>query len=235
MWKQKLYSSCMVISCSFIMNIGGIQKDPSDGINNSLKADTTTADLPVFILPNVTLNQAALNFAKDYVKKNSWGLVQLKKKNKTSLNIINSVFIKNNIPSELKYMAVVESNLNTVMVCNSTGATGIWQLMPFTADELGLNVTEENDERLHIQKSSVAVAKYLKQLYEEFGDWLLVVAAYNSGPGKVGRAIELSGSHDFWKLQSFLPLETRNHVKRYISVLYFFEIENESSNTKNSV
>lgn len=231
MWKQKIYSSCMVISCSLMMNIGGIHKDPHDTMKNSVTAATTISEQPVFILPNVMLNSSALNFAKDYVKKNNWGLSQLKKRSNTSLNIINSVFEKYDIPSELKYMAVVESNLNAALVCNSTGATGIWQLMSFTADELGLNVSEENDERTHIKKSSVAVAKYLKQLYEDFGDWLLVVAAYNSGPAKVSRAIQLSGSHDFWKLQNYLPTETRNHVKRYISVLYFFELQNNASAT----
>ena len=231
MWKQKLYSSGLVIYCSLIMTAGGIQKDPGDGMKNSVNAAAIVSEQPVFILPNVTLNSTALHYAKDYLKKNNWGLSQIKKRSRTSLGIISSVFMKYDIPSDLKYMAVVESNLNTDLVCTSTGATGIWQLMPFTADELGLNVDEGNDERLHIQKSSIAVAKYLKQLYDEFGDWLLVVAAYNSGPAKVTRAIQLSGSHDFWKLQNFLPLETRNHVKRYISVLYFFEMPNNSSAT----
>lgn len=219
----------MMIYCSLMMTVGGIQKDPLDAMKNTVNTDTTISDIsdqPVFILPDVMLNPSALNFAKDYVKKNSWGLSQLKKRSNTSLNVINSVFEKYNIPPVLKYMAVVESNLDSELVCNSTGATGIWQLMSFTADELGLNVSESNDERMQIKKSSVAVAKYLKQLYDELGDWLLVVAAYNSGPTKVSRAIQLSGSHDFWKLQNFLPLETRNHVKRYISVVYFFEMQN---------
>lgn len=231
MWRQKLYRSGLMIYCSLIMTVGGLQKDPGDRMKNSVNADAIATSQPVFILPDVALNSNALLYAKDYLKKNNWGLSQIKKRSKTSLSIINSVFKKYNIPSALKYMAIVESNLNTELVCSSTGATGIWQLMPFTADELGLNVSEENDERLHIQKSSAAVAKYLKQLYDEFGDWLLVIAAYNSGPVKVNRAIQLSGSHDFWKLQNFLPLETRNHVKRYISVLYFFEMQNGVLNT----
>jgi membrane-bound lytic murein transglycosylase D len=219
-----------VIYCSLTMNIGSIHKDPAHAAKDPVMVNTTVSDQPVFILPDVTLNPTALYYAKNYVKKNNWGLSQIKKKSKASLNMINSVFVKYNIPPELKYMAVVESNLNTALVCNSTGATGIWQLMPSTADELGLKVYPENDERLLVQKSSAAVAMYLKQLYEEFGDWLLVIAAYNSGPAKVSRAIQLSGSHDFWKLQNFLPLETRNHVKRFISVLCFFEMQNNLLN-----
>ena len=161
-------------------------------------------------------------------KKNSWGLEKIKERSQSNFKIINSVFSKYDIPPELKYMAVVESNLNADTVCNSSGATGIWQLMPFTALELGLKITDDIDERLHIYKSSAAAAKYLKQLYAEFGDWLLVIAAYNSGPAKVTRAINLSGQNEFWQLQNFLPAETRNHVKRFVSVLYFFEEQNKA-------
>src|SRR6185369_6885856 len=132
---------------------GGMQKDPTDVTKNIVNTDTIVSKQPVFSLPNEILNPSALNFAKDYVKKNNWGLSQLKKRSKTSLSIINSVFEKYDLPSELKYMAVVESNLEADLICNTTGATGIWQLMSFTADELGLNVRGENDERLQIKKS----------------------------------------------------------------------------------
>ena len=156
-------------------------------------------------------------------RKNSWGLEKLKESSQLDLTIINSVLTRHGIPDELKYMAIVESNLNTDTVCNRTGATGLWQLMPVTARELGLKVTGDHDERLHIDKSSAAAAKYLQRLYAEFGDWLLAIAAYNSGPGKVTRAINLSGHKNFWQLEEFLPTETRNHVKRFMSVMYFFE------------
>ena len=126
----------------------------------------------------------------------------------------------------MKYLAVVESGLKTNLV-NSIGAAGIWQLMPTTAQELGLKVTAGYDERLHIYKSTKAITKYLNQLYDQYGDWLLVVAAYNSGPLYVNRAIRLSGSRDFWKLQNWLPAETRNHVKKFVSIQYYFE-EQES-------
>jgi membrane-bound lytic murein transglycosylase D len=208
-----------------------VQKGPDAEAMMVSGTYTTISHEPVFTLPDFDMNSTALLYAKEYVKKNSWGLEKLKKKSRNSLAVINSVFKKNHIPTELKYMAIVESNLNNDTVCSSTGATGIWQLMPFTACELGLKITDTGDERMNIYKSSAAVTKYLKQLYAEFGDWLLVVAAYNSGPAKVSHAIQLSGSHDFWQLQNFLPLETRNHVKRYISILYFFELQNNSSTT----
>jgi membrane-bound lytic murein transglycosylase D len=225
MLRGKLYSVGLLIYCLLVMP-GNIQKGPGTGTKRVAGIDPIFPHTPVFTLPNFDLNQTALQFAREYVEKNSWGLEKLKRRSQSRFTIINSVFSKYNIPSQLKYMAVVESNLNTDTVCSSTGATGIWQLMPVTACELGLKITDSCDERLHVYKSSRAVAKYLKQLYAQFGDWLLVVAAYNSGPAKVTRAIRLSNSHDFWKLQNLLPLETSNHVKRYMSVLHFFEGQN---------
>jgi peptidoglycan lytic transglycosylase D len=227
MLRQKLYSAGLLIYCSLI-TVGNIQKGLSSKTkivttNNTIYNDTIISTAPVLTLPGLDANHAALQFAKEYVKKNIWDLQELKQTTQSKFSIIRSVLSKYNVPSELKYLAVVESNLDSDTACSSAGARGIWQLMPVTASELGLKVTDDVDERLYLSKSSVAAAKYLKQLYDEFGDWLLVVAAYNSGPAKVDRAINLSGTHSFWKLQNFLPAETRSHVKRFVSTLYFFE------------
>ena len=228
MLRGKIYSAGLLIYFSLI-TAANIQKGSATGTKNITGNDTMIVQEPVSTPSDFDLNPAALLYAKEYVKKNNWGLERLKKRSRSSLKIINSVFSKYDIPPELKYMAVVESNLNTDTVCNSSGATGIWQLMPFTALELVLKITDDIDERLHIHKSSAAAAKYLKQLYGEFGDWLLVIAAYNSGPAKVTRAMNLSGQNNFWQLQNFLPEETRNHVKKFVSVLYFFEEENKTA------
>ena len=222
MLRRKIYSAGLLIYCSLI-TVGNIKKGSDTGRKDIAGNDTIILQEPVSIPSDFDLNPTALQFAKAYVKKNNWGLEKLKKSSRSSLKTINSVFTKYGIPLELKYMAIVESNLNADTVCNSSGATGIWQLMPVTALELGLKITDETDERLHVYKSSAAAAKYLKQLYTEFGDWLLVIAAYNSGPARITRAINSSGYRNFWELQSFLPEETRNHVKRFMSVLYFFE------------
>jgi membrane-bound lytic murein transglycosylase D len=229
MLRQKLYSAGLLIYCSLV-TVGDIQK--SSNSRTQYVPDNNTIisqEPPVLTVSGFVLNPPALEFAKEYVKENGWGLEKLRKRSRSKLSIINTVFSKYNIPPELKYMAIVESNLITDTVCNTTGATGIWQLMPVTACELGLKITDEVDERLHVYKSSAAAAKYLKQLYAEFGDWLLVIAAYNSGPAKVTRAINLSGYRDFWQLQNFLPAETRNHVKRFVSMLYFFEAQKKAS------
>ena len=233
MLRQKLYSAGLLIYCS-LFTVGNFQKGSSSKTkivtaNNTIYNDTIVSQTPILPLAGLDLNQTALQFAKEYVKKNIWDLEELKKTIHSKFSVINSVFSKYDIPPELKYLAIVESNLNTDTACSSAGARGIWQLMPVTACELGLKITDTVDERLYVYKSSAAAAKYLKQLYAEFGDWLLVLAAYNSGPAKVNRAIDLSGYHTFWQLQNFLPAETRNHVKRFVSMLYFFEGQNKAT------
>lgn len=231
---MKLYSVVLVIFCSLIVD-SNTQK-LSNGVKNKVTGfEKIISEEPVFSVPGFDLNENALQFAAEYVKENNHGLANLKKRSRSRLHIINTIFTKYNIPAELKYMAVVESNLVSDAVSDRSGATGIWQLMPATASELGLTVTDEIDERLYIDKSSAAAAKYLKQLYAEFGDWLLVIAAYNSGPAKVSRAIALSGYDNFWQLQHFLPRETRNHVKRFVSVMYYFEEQNYSTGQQNSL
>jgi membrane-bound lytic murein transglycosylase D len=123
---------------------------------------------------------------------------------------------------------------------SSAGAVGPWQLMPNEATRLGLKLSPI-DERTDYYKSTKAAATILKELYEKFGDWLLVVAAYNGGAGRLSNVIQKKGTKDFWQLQYDLPLETRNHVKKFIATHYVFEEENtfafdagEKLNTKTS-
>ncbi len=172
--------------------------------------------------PQVTLSPQASKYVSAYVKKNSPWLQKIKDRSANHFRIIEGVFTKHNLPLELKYLAVVESKLKSSSV-SRMGAVGPWQLMPQTARELGLKVSGSTDERTHYYKSTTAAAKYLNSLNRMFDDWLLVVAAYNGGPGTVLKAIRLSGSRNFWKLQHHLPAETRAHVKHYIGVHYFFE------------
>jgi membrane-bound lytic murein transglycosylase D len=227
MLKRKLIRTVLASYCSLIVVAVYFQKDFSTPVHCVIPviADSASEVKPVFIPSDSGLNANVIKFAKTYLKKNSYGLAKLKKRYKPSFKVINSVFTQYDIPLDLKYLAVVESNLkiNTV---SRTGAKGLWQFMPATGREHGLKITDDYDERLHVYKSSVAAAKYLKKLYAEFGDWLLVVAAYNSGPGYVKRAIKRSGSCDFWELQNYLPKETRYHVKKYISIHYYFEEQN---------
>ena len=172
--------------------------------------------------PTVRLNANATKFVKDYVKKNASDLDAIKGRSDKFFPVMDKVFSSYKLPLELKYLAVIESELRLKAVSH-VGAVGLWQLMPGTAKMLGLKVSSKYDERRLSYKSTNAAAKYLKDLHREFGDWLLVIAAYNSGPGPVYTAIKKSGSRNFWRLQQYLPLETRLHVKRFIGTHYYFE------------
>ena len=172
--------------------------------------------------PAVRLNTSGSKFVNDYVRKNASYLSEIKEKRGSYFTTMETVFNAYNLPVQLKYLAVVESELNLKAVSH-VGAVGLWQLMPGTAKTLGLKVTKKYDERRLCYKSTKAAAKYLNDLYNQFGDWLLVIAAYNSGPGPVYSAIKKSGSRNFWRLQQFLPAETRMHVKRFIGTHYYFE------------
>ena len=172
--------------------------------------------------PTVRLNPNATKFVKDYVKKNASDLDAIKGRSDKFFPVMDKVFSSYKLPLELKYLAVIESELRLKAVSH-VGAVGLWQLMPGTAKMLGLKVSSKYDERRLSYKSTNAAAKYLKDLHREFGDWLLVIAAYNSGPGPVYTAIKKSGSRNFWRLQQYLTLETRLHVKRFIGTHYYFE------------
>ena len=173
-------------------------------------------------IPEVPLHQSMGKFVQDYAEDNSELFEKLKLNKSGYLKTIDKVFTQYEIPLELKYLAIIESKLKT-NATSGVGAVGVWQFMPGTAKTFGLKITAKYDERQHMWKSSVAAAKYLTMLYGYFEDWLLVIAAYNSGPAPIFSAIKKSGSRNFWKLQNFLPKETRNHVKRFIATHYYFE------------
>ncbi|MFT3933060.1 MAG: lytic transglycosylase domain-containing protein [Chitinophagaceae bacterium] len=168
------------------------------------------------------LNPRAISFVQDYIEKNSEDLENMRNWGKPYFNVMDAILVSYNLPKELKYLAVIESRLHTSAV-SWAGAVGPWQLMPATARVLGLKVNHKVDERTNYIKSTHAAAKYLNDLYDQFGDWLLVIAAYNGGAGNVLKAIRKSGSRNFWDLQYYLPAESRNHVKKFIGTHYIFE------------
>ncbi len=125
--------------------------------------------------------------------------------------------------SNLRNIVVIESSLNPRTV-SWAGAVGPWQLMPDEGKRFGLKRTNYSDERMDFYKSTHAACKLIKELHETFGDWLLVIAAYNGGVGRVKQCIrKAGGKKSFWDIQYFLPEETRNHVKKYIATHYIFE------------
>ena len=124
-----------------------------------------------------------------------------------------------NIPDEIKYLPIIESSMNPYAV-SRVGATGLWQFMFGTAKGYGLNMDHFVDERKDPIQASYAAAAYFRDAYEELGDWLLAIAAYNCGMGSVRRAVEKAHSSDFWEVRKFLPQETRNYVPAFIAAVY---------------
>lgn len=134
--------------------------------------------------------------------------------------IFEEAMVTHGVPSELKYLAIIESALNPRAV-SSMGASGLWQFMYRTGRMYDLTITNDVDERYDPAKASNAAALYLKDLYTSFGDWTLAIAAYNCGPGNVNKAIKrANGKTDFWEIYPFLPKETRGYVPAYIGATY---------------
>lgn len=134
--------------------------------------------------------------------------------------MIEDIFDSYGLPAELKYMAVIESALNPNAV-SRMGATGLWQFMYSTGRFYGLTINSVVDERRDPVKSTEAAARYLKDLYKIYDDWMLVIAAYNCGPGNVNKAIRRSGNKkDYWEIYYRLPRETRGYVPMYVAAAY---------------
>jgi membrane-bound lytic murein transglycosylase D len=181
-------------------------------INNSEKTDNYS----------VQLNPRAISFVQDYMDKHTKQLEQMKDWGKPYFDMMDKILTAHGVPGELKYLAVIESDLKSNAL-SWAGAVGPWQFMPATARKMGLKIGRYIDERTDYYKSTNAAAKYLSDLFSVYGDWLLVIAAYNGGAGNVNYAIKKSGSHNFWDLQYYLPEESRNHVKKFIATHYIME------------
>jgi len=179
------------------------------------------------------VNPNAEVYMQDYLRSHTGSLEKMKVWGMPYFNLIDNVFMQYGLPKELKYLAVIESNLNT-SATSWVGAGGPWQFMPYTAREYGLVVTGSSDERRDYLKSTHAAARYLLYLYKEMHDWLLVIAAYNGGPGRVYSAMKKSGSKDFWTLQYYLPQESRNHVKKFIATHYIMEGNGDFTSSGNN-
>ena len=127
------------------------------------------------------------------------------------------------LPLELRYLPIIESNLS-IRATSRMGAVGLWQFMPATGKNLGLERNSLVDERCDILKSTRAACKFLAYLYKVYGDWTLAIAAYNCGPGNVNRAMARAGEacKTFWDIYDFLPRETRGYVPKYIAAAYAY-------------
>lgn len=134
--------------------------------------------------------------------------------------IYEEIFDRYNMPLEFKYLSVIESALNPYAVSVS-GAAGLWQFMHATGKMFDLRVNNYVDERRNVEKSTEAACQYLRSMYKVYGDWFLVIASYNCGPGNVNKAIARSGGkRTFWEIYPYLPKETQNYVPSFIAMSY---------------
>jgi membrane-bound lytic murein transglycosylase D len=141
--------------------------------------------------------------------------------------LFEEAFDKQNVPLEIKYLAVVESALNPKAV-SRVGATGLWQFMYQTGKQYGLKIDSYVDERSDPLKATEAAAQYMKNMYAIFGDWDLVLASYNSGPGNVAKAIRRSGGQqNYWNIRKNLPKETQGYLPAFLATMYIYEYHKE--------
>jgi membrane-bound lytic murein transglycosylase D len=133
--------------------------------------------------------------------------------------MMEKVLVENGVPEELKYLSVIESGL-VPYLSSGAGAAGLWQFMPSTAEMFGLKVKSTIDERKDAYKATQAAAKYLKKLHSIYGDWTLVLAAYNCGDGKLNKALKRSGARSYWASLDQLPEQTQSFVPRFIAASY---------------
>ncbi len=164
---------------------------------------------------NIEYNIGLENVIKSFLKNRKKGFERLMGISQFYFPIFEEELAKKNIPLEIKYLAVVESALNPLAV-SRVGATGLWQFMYQTGKQYGLNISSYVDERSDPLKASQAASQYMENMYKIFGDWDLVLASYNSGPGDVAKAIRRSGGQqNYWNMRKNLPNETQGYVPAF--------------------
>ncbi|WHT74487.1 LysM peptidoglycan-binding domain-containing protein [Myroides odoratimimus] len=176
---------------------------------------------------NVEYNETLERVIKSFLKNRKRSFERLLGLSEYYFPMFEEQLAKQNVPLEVKYLSIVESALNPV-ARSRVGATGLWQFMYPTGRQYNLEVTSYIDDRIDPLKSSEAAAKFLSDLYGMFGDWDLVLASYNAGPGNVSKAIRRSNGYtNYWNIRPNLPRETQNYLPAFYATMYIFEYAKE--------
>ena len=176
---------------------------------------------------NIEYNSGLENIIKSFLKNRKKSFGRLMAISEYYFPMFEEALAKQNVPLEIKYLAVVESALNPKAV-SRMGATGLWQFMYHTGKQYNLKIDSYVDERSDPLKSSEAAAEYMNKMYAIFGDWDLVLASYNSGPGNVTKAIRRSGGQqNYWNIRKNLPKETQGYVPAFLATMYIYEYHKE--------
>jgi len=176
---------------------------------------------------NIEYNPVLESIINNYLATRKVSFERLAQRSQYYFPLFEEVLDAHNVPLEIKYLSIVESALNP-KAKSPVGASGLWQFMFSTSKMYGLEVNSYIDERFDPVKSTKAAAKYLNKLYDIFGDWSLALAAYNSGPGNVTKAMRRSGGYrNYWNIRPFLPKETANYIPAFFATLYIFEFADQ--------
>ena len=221
-WLEELYSN--VLFDSIYESVTTLKYDPVD--YPELRTDTLKVRLKRLNARtpfNVEYNPSLENVIKSYLKYRRNSMSRLMSLSHYYFPLFEESLDNYDIPLEVKYLAIVESALKP-KARSRVGATGLWQFMYGTGKEHGLDVSSYVDERSDPIKSTIAASQYLARLYKIFGDWDLALAAYNSGPGNVSKAIRRSGGYkNYWNIRPHLPRETAGYLPAFLATMYIFE------------
>ena len=230
-WLEELYGNDLYDSIS--KSISELTFEEVD--YPELSTETLKARLKVLNTKtpfNVEYNPGLESVIKSYLKNRRESLQRLISLSAYYFPMFEQELDSHDIPLEIKYLAIVESALKP-RAKSRVGATGLWQFMYSTGKMYGLDVSSYVDERSDPIKSTEAATKYLSKLYEIFGDWDLALAAYNSGPGNVTKAIRRSGGYqNYWNIRHNLPRETAGYLPAFLATMYIFEYAEEHGFTK---
>lgn len=175
----------------------------------------------------IEYNEGLENVIKSFLKYRKRSFERLMAISEYYFPIFEEAFAKQNVPLEIKYLSIVESALNPKAV-SKMGATGLWQFMYQTGKQYNLKIDSYVDERSDPLKATAAAAQYMSNMHSIFGDWELVLASYNSGPGNVSKAIRRSGGlQNYWSIRKHLPKETQGYVPAFLATMYIYEYHNE--------
>ena len=225
-WMKELYLSGLYDTIS--STVENLNYEPVEYVE--LSTDTLKARLAKLNQKtpfNVEYNPSLESVIKMFLKNRRKHLTRLMTASQFYFPMFEESLDTYDIPLEMKYLAIVESALNP-RARSRVGATGLWQFMFATGKMYGLDVSSYVDERRDPIKSTEAACKYLAKLYDIFDDWDLALAAYNSGPGNVSKAIRRSGGYkNYWNLRPFLPRETAGYVPSFLATMYIFEYAKE--------